>query len=246
MNNTLRELRTNIVIVLMVLVVSACAGPAQDHGQTELRSLYNAAIEDATIAERHEISKDLVAIVPSNNDLVWKDKEAQQAHVLVVTWTDYTGYDGKVGQSTAAGIDIWVTAVPEVRDFCKNLTKDPSLRLEQVLGLPPQSGYDRFVELWVKPEDLFRPSADPEISDGEAEIDLRIANPFMKLSDRYVRWFNDQKKVSYKPDGYPWTRLGYTYDWGNPTSHVGLSEFIITKGSQIEIKSISSTAEYCR
>ena len=246
MNNTLRELRTNIVIVLMVLVVSACAGPAQDHGQTELRSLYNAAIEDATIAERHEISKNLVAIVPSNNDLVWKDNEAQQAHVLVVTWTDYTGYDGKVGQSTAAGIDIWVTAVPEVQDFCKKLTDDPSLRLEQVLGLPPQGGYDRFVELWVKPADLFRPSADPEISDSEAEIDLRIANPFMKLSDRYVRWFNDQKKVSYKPDGYPWTRLGYTYDWGNPMSHVGLSEFIITKGSQIEIKSISSTADYCR
>jgi hypothetical protein len=27
--------------------------------------------------------------------------------------------------------------------------------------------------------------------------------------------------------GYPWTRLGYTYDWGNPKTPVGLSEFVI-------------------
>lgn len=246
MNNTLTDLTTSIVIVLTVLVVSACAGPHQDLGQTDLKSLYNAAIEDTAIAERHEISKNLVAIVPSNNDLIWKDKDAQEPYVLVVTWTDYDGYDGKVGQSTAAGIDIWVTAVPEVQDFCRNLKNDPALRLEQVLGLPPHSGHDRFVELWVKTADLFRPSADPEISDSEAEIDFRIANKFMKLSDQYIRWFNDQKKVSYKPEGYPWTRLGYTYDWGNPWNHVGLSEFIIARGSQIEIKSISSTAEYCR
>ncbi len=246
MKNTLTDLKTSIVIVLTVLVVSACAGPHQDHGQTDLKSLYNAAIEDAAIAERHEISKNLVAIVPSNNDLIWKDKDAQEPYVLVVTWTDYDGYDGKVGQSTAAGIDIWVTAVPEVQDFCRNLPNDPALRLKQVLGLPPHKGYDKFVELWVKPVDLFRPSADPEISDSEAEIDFRISNKFMNLSDQYIRWFNDQKKVSYKLDGYPWTRLGYTYDWGNPRNHVGLSEFIIARGSQIEIKSISSTAEYCR
>lgn len=25
----------------------------------------------------------------------------------------------------------------------------------------------------------------------------------------------------------PWTRLGYTYDWGNSNSHVGASEFMI-------------------
>ena len=27
--------------------------------------------------------------------------------------------------------------------------------------------------------------------------------------------------------GYPWTRLGYTYDWGNRKNHVGASEFVI-------------------
>ncbi len=62
-----------------------------------MKNLYNAAIEDAARAERHEISKNLVAIVPSTNDLIWKNKDAQELYVLVVTWTDYDGYDGKAG-----------------------------------------------------------------------------------------------------------------------------------------------------
>lgn len=74
MKNTLSNLKTRIVIILTV-VVSACVGPHQDPGQTDLKSLYNAAIEDAAIAEKHEISKNLVAIAPSNNDLIWKNKE---------------------------------------------------------------------------------------------------------------------------------------------------------------------------
>jgi len=45
--------------------------------------------------------------------------------------------------------------------------------------------------------------------------------------------------------GYPWTRLGYTYDWGNPDSEVGLSEFVITAGATIKIENVYETAAYC-
>lgn len=51
----------------------------------------------------------------------------------------------------------------------------------------------------------------------------------------YRDWFVNRTETVYNvgnPDdpttwGYPWTRLGYTYDWGNPRSHVGASEFVI-------------------
>ena len=41
--------------------------------------------------------------------------------------------------------------------------------------------------------------------------------------------------------GFPWTRLGYTYDWGKPDNHVGLSEFILRidpdlKHAQVKIE----------
>ncbi len=48
---------------------------------------------------------------------------------------------------------------------------------------------------------------------------------------------------------YPWTRLGYTYDWGS-SNQIGLSEFVqdgkIVDGTTISvgIKSVKTTAEY--
>ena len=45
--------------------------------------------------------------------------------------------------------------------------------------------------------------------------------------------------------GYPWSRLGYTYDWGNPESEVGLSEFVVAAKSKVVIEKVYSNAEYC-
>ena len=50
----------------------------------------------------------------------------------------------------------------------------------------------------------------------------------------FKQWFIDRAENIYRigdvndPDtwGWPWTRLGYTYDWGS-SNHVGLSEFVI-------------------
>ena len=33
---------------------------------------------------------------------------------------------------------------------------------------------------------------------------------------------------------YPWTRMGYTYDWGNTEDHVGVSEFVIVPGTEVK------------
>ena len=51
----------------------------------------------------------------------------------------------------------------------------------------------------------------------------------------FKNWF-DKEKVSRSKDAGPWTRLGYTYDWGNPNSKYGLSEFIVKDGAEIEVK----------
>jgi len=44
---------------------------------------------------------------------------------------------------------------------------------------------------------------------------------------------------------YPWTQLGYTYDWGNPETEVGLSEFVIKTNSKVKVNRIESTLKYC-
>jgi uncharacterized protein (TIGR03437 family) len=100
--------------------------------------------------------------------------------------------------------------------------------------------------MWVSPDDLFRPAPDPEITDHEAQLDFPISSRFSTVSPEHIKWINDLKAVSYLPTGMPWTRLGYTYDWGNPDTIVGLSEFVVRNGATVEIASASTPADYCK
>lgn len=183
-----------------------------------LQQSYLDAIKDAEVVEPGEIYRYLVPIIsPSKDDLMW-DKD----RVLVVTWTDWDGYVD--GQTIEKSREIWVTAVPELKMFCESNEIDKNnvtLRLEQLLGLPPNSGKSLFVEIWVKPDDLFRPSPDPEITDQVAGLNFPVPDIFAPFNEEYIEWFseyinwfNEKNNKSYKYDGYPWTRLGYTYDWG--------------------------------
>jgi len=228
---------------LLLTVAAACAVQRPLYDTEALKAAYMAAVKDAETAEPHEICRDLVAIVPCSSDLVWRHAEGADPLVLVVTWTDYRGYDDKVGQQMVLGREVWVTTVPEVRQFAGQINGDPALRLEQLLGLPPHSGKTRFVELWVKPGDLFRPSADPEISDHESELDFPVSSRFVSVSPSHKDWYNRLKQVSYGEQGYPWTRLGYTYDWGRD-DHIGLSEFVVAKGAVVTVHSVTPTARY--
>lgn len=237
-----------------LLIFNACATLPPAVGSADLNKLnsaYIAAVVDAEVAEPGEISKDLIPIVERNGTLVWRGAPGEK-ELLVVTWTSWDGYDAMVGKTMVLSREIWVTTVPELKNFSRDNRlaklppKDLTLRLEQLMGLPPNNGKDRFVEIWVSPRDLFRPSPDPEITDMEAELDFPVSSRFIAVSEKHILWFNELKDKSYGDGGYPWTRLGYTYDWGNRESEVGLSEFIIVEGSEVNIYSVTKTADYCK
>ena len=50
-------------------------------------------------------------------------------------------------------------------------------------------------------------------------------------------------------DQYPWTTLGYTFDWARKESgdfeRIGESEFIVGPGAHINYLSSQTTAQYC-
>jgi hypothetical protein len=212
--------------------------------------LYRWAIEDAEISEPDEIYSGLTAITAENDDLIWQDDQ-NGGKLLVVTWTDWDGYEMNIGSQMTLERDVWVTVAPEIQEFfLDNLYEDGDItrRAEQLLGLPPDSGYLWFVEIWVDPEEIFRPSPDPEINDREAVLDFSEGNRFIAVSEDYISWFTARRESMYAIDGtgYPWTRLGYTYDWGNERSEVGLSEFVIIEDSVVEIKSVTPTLEYLK
>ncbi len=223
---------------------SACSSEA-------CAALYAAAVADAADPQPGEISDDLVAI-PGRHKLRWQEIDGE-SYVLMVTWTsDRTvGYyqNDEQGFYDTGSHEIWVTAVPEVRERCSDPEfgkADLDLRLRQLLGLPPCYPQTRFVEFWVRPRDLFRPCADNEISDRSCGVTLPE-----DATTEFRRWFNKIRAHQYAScgcdgtQGYPWTQLGYTYDWGNPETEVGVSEYIIRTHSRIRIKDITPTRTYC-
>jgi len=226
----------------LTLLLGACHTPHHS-GVDALTERYQHAVADAQIAEPSERAFRLVAITPDNKQLKWKTMEGAD-WVLVSTWTNWNGYRASLGKEMTIGRELWVTSAPELQNFCHAYAlkdSEKTLRLEQLLGLPPHNGKTQFIEMWVKPENLFRPSGDNEINDKTAETTLPT-----KAAPDYAKWYHDLESKSYGKDGYPWTRLGYTYDWGSNASEIGLSEFVLRPGSVALIQSITPTNDYCK
>jgi hypothetical protein len=236
-------------------LVAACA-----LAQTPLPPAYIRGVKDAQRVDARKISRNLIAITPYEKGLQWRGDFSGRPMVKVATW---------IGQSTPAkmppyrlgpittppGYDddtlIWVTAVPELQAFCSGYRHqrryDLVLRMQQVLGMPPLPVYASWVvEFWVSPDDLLRPTPDPEVTDHEAELDFPSSSELVKIDADYKEWFIRHKNTVYTRDTPgTWTRLGYTYDWGSPANPVGLSEFIIRPQANVEVASIQTTAQYC-
>jgi hypothetical protein len=248
-----------------LLVLLGAAFNCQPAPPADPLAAFNASLKDAEVTLPTEISRSLTAIIPWNTDLVWQNGPGSR--VLVTTWAGsdkyYQGWAGRDDYKLTA--NLWVNVAPEVKDWFLNRPFS-TLRLEQLIGLRPNTGKTKIIEIWVDPKDLFRPSPDPEITDREAELDfpansIRTYDYSLLLKDDYdldaaggnrfnpyTTWFNNLRRNSYQGQyALPWTRLGYTYDWGSD-NHFGPSEFIVAGGVKggitVGIKSITDTAVY--
>lgn len=209
--------------------------------------LYEKAIMDAMYPRIENVSNDLISINKSNKDLVWKEVNGD-TFLLVVSWKgDDTFFKPFLnwGYYNTQSWPLWVTAAPQLLDFMKKeKPANADRRLKQLLGLPPNSVYKYFVEFWVKPEDLFRPCPDNEITDTKCDVCFPA-----NVDSTYKAWVNNSRIDRYYKCGlynqYPWTALGYTYDW-NPKNktHVGMSEFVIPANTNVVVNAIYTTEDY--
>lgn len=98
----------------------------------------------------------------------------------------------------------------------------------------------------VKITDMFRPASNPDPMQPEASY-APIDSKDSKAPADFVLWFANNMISSYViPNGYPWTRLGYTYNWDpKATSPYGASEYIVRAGTIVNVTSLTSTTDYC-
>lgn len=275
MRRAARRAGFGLSVILATGLLTGCAsrGPVpppverispKDFQSADLWKLYAQAVEATKYPQPSAISTALVPIVHSTPGLQWDE----QGRVLMVAWTKKEYYESSVGKPyTFSHGDVWLTAVPFLQNFCKKVPQDLlAFRLKQVLGLRPNGDYDAFVQMWVDPKDFFRPCADPEITDRECTLNLTIqASPegqcpwqdsfadqvslqWVSVRSEHLAWMCDKWNSSFPSnpqDGFPWTALGYTYDWGQPKNPVGESEFVAPNGTTVVIESVRDTAEYC-
>ncbi|WP_136247430.1 hypothetical protein [Halomonas borealis] len=166
-------------------------------------------------------------------------------------------YTAESGTTPPGKPVVWVTLAPELKQWCSGLdwsSDDPQQRaagyqrISQRLGLPPYALNDRFVTLWVEPERLMRPCADPGTEGHACRVELpeSLGVPDLKR-EAYAAWFTDNVGSAYSAEGAPWTREGWTYDWGveEGESPHGVSEFMLAPRTEYEIEGRYKAEDYC-
>ena len=248
---------TRRLSLLVVLLLAGCA--ARGGGRASAARLdeeYALAVRRAAVVEQSQIVNDLQRLDRSNASLVWS---TDGSRVLAVTWKSQSSYASNFRDKTQTSPEeayvVWVTLAPQVQRFCQDYLRerpratdaDVILRLKQYLGLNASWAYDVFLELWVDPADVFRPCVDPDPSDSTCDLKFASPAPIVRGIANYPAFYKNLYFSDFRMEPLtPWTGLGYTYDWGNPRSREGASEFILSPGARYEIRRVVPTAQYCR
>lgn len=255
-----------IFAALLFLLLSGSGNSASAFQNTSADSgilkVYNAAIYDSAVYKFSNVRK----LYPLKFN-----PDTKSATVVTLTGYDYTG-GGKYKPPfrTDSGTHYtWVTPVPEVQNVCKDFSPgELQLSLSQLLGLPPDSSFKYFVTIEVTSGQIFRPAANPDptieypcavasaANDKESAIPANCGEEFQPdacgVDYDYKIWFLNKTLSTYsvsddpKIEGYPWTRLGYTYNWKPGADKYGASEYVIKQNAVVTIKDITPFEKYCQ
>jgi len=174
--------------------------------------------------------------------------------VSVSTFTEDAALDTQA-------VYVWVAPTREVWLKCRG-KHDPVLALQQILGLPPQRnpqpGHQWHIFVFdIGSRDLFRPcpggidrAAPPDVprcslgSDLDPTLDAEFTQFLLQ------QWWSSHRATveqGHDPElGYPWTGMGWTYDWdpGSKT-HRGVSEFVVKKSAVASNVRTVDPASFC-
>lgn len=176
-------------------------------------------------------------------------------------WTSF--YQPHVGglMTNTVGHESWVTFQPELKQYLNARTSEFSaglsgatMRGEMVLGMTNSASHIWAVELWVPVDALFRPAINWSITETWTDTswsghDTNGPSWFLtNYGESYYQWFTNRQATIYQGNNaFPWSGLGYSYDWYYPTnssSIVGLSEFVVGGGQGFYVAGASHVDQY--
>lgn len=225
-------MRPALIVGVLAALVTGCA---------DQRTLYDASIRDTAVYTSSHVRPLAPLTYP----------------VQAANLTSYSDWaEGHIGRTVTLARDTWITVEPDVRQACQRFPRTEVVaRLYQLLGLKPATPQDapKVVQMTISREQpigptgkgIFRPCADPDPTSTSCGNTL-------KGPDSYAAWFGATVLGNYRVDadlkdtGYPWTRLGYTWNW-DPASpdHRGPQEYVVPNGTQVTIRAVVPATAYC-
>ncbi len=268
-----RNLAAVVVVALPVVGLAPAAAasvPASPEVSKQTWEAYGDAIADAAVSRPGEVVQDLLVPTPADPRTQWQTFDGEQ-YLLVQTVSYKPVAAVASGEEFAADEDIWIAVPGEMEEACAKyrctrLSVDElDLIFKQVIGLPPDADYSVLSRFWVKPTDLVRPctNVDPMVAScpqlmvntmaggtdwssfllGQGMYSWRVprhGTPMPRISCAQ-RYEDTARGNCY---GFPWTRLGYTYDW-NPKAKDGrgVTEFVVPQGATVYLESVGTQRE---
>lgn len=227
----------SVILGFLAISLGACAGTADGERDAYFRAIYQSAVYS-----------------PDNI----RPLKPLGYPIQAVSLTGYPDWaQGREGQQVELGRETWITVEPQLREACRTW-RGPGLMaaLHRYLGLKPATAEDaakkRLVLMTIDGPQangpagigVFRPCANPDPK--AASCDAKAVGP-----EAYQQWYANLTVASYKvaPDladaGYPWTRLGYTYNWTVGEGPEGAQEYVAPKGTTVTVRGVVRAEDYC-
>lgn len=189
---------------------------------------YQMAILDAMVAEPEEI-RPLVKLTPDS------PLASVRGNYVLLGSIHHFPRIYPEGQAVTLPVTAWTFTDKEFVCWLYNpehlLPPQQEIwRLKQLLGLSPREHYTHITFYWVHLEDVIRPATCIDPNSQVEQVSLNQSVP-----DLYKEWYQSHIVEAYSEQLYPWTRLGYTYDWGKQGDAYGLTEFLIHKGAMVYV-----------
>lgn len=258
-----------LFLVLLTTFIHQTNAYGEDCEQDPDCEAYALALTKAKYPSQSKVIKTLHSIYPSSPNSIF-DSEGR---VLLVNFGDIHNTSLVPGQKFKSRTRVWYSVFPDLQIACSQHDgPDKEKRIKQILGLPPNFDSNSITEVFAPISSIFRPCPDPEIYDEQCVVEIPVLNkkqnnhsepwycphygeaihevgePYLKVQEAHLTWMCENWRKSYNNKetykNFPWTALGYTYDWGTESGQ-GVSEYLVESNSDLIFHNSYSISEYC-
>ncbi|MGN1281290.1 MAG: hypothetical protein ACI4UM_05245 [Succinivibrio sp.] len=226
--NIQRQIISYVATAAFLLILSSCS--------TDIPAVKSKAqrYEDAVEAVKHLTDNDIKKLVVLCESAPLSSVKGNK--VLLATFHNAPVYYVKGSDNELKKDALWAVTYNELN---YKMDKDKSNcsydRIIELIGLGPEDSITDVSVIEVKHSDLYRPAYNPDVRSDNMSFTL-------ESSDKdFIEFFNGNLVDNH----YPWTALGYTYDYGRE-DHYGLSEFVLLKGRHYFVKDTIRIEDYIK